>query len=177
MGHNDYDPFLSFNSKDVYFMRLHGQKIIGPNVEIIVIPRGNGEDIVFKARAVLNIDDFDVIYPPPKPPAVMKRGGEKSQDFNDKDYLKAMDQYGLTRWSWIVIQSLKATETLEWDLVDEKDPNTWHKWKQDLIESGFNFMELGRIEAGVMTANCLNETKLEEARQRFIHSQAQQPNQ
>lgn len=174
MGHNDYDPFLSFIPKDVYFMKLNGQKIIGPNEEIIIIPRGNGEDLIFKARAVIDVDLFEKIYPTPVPPKVMKRGGEQVQDFNDKDYLKSLDQYGAVRWAWIIVQSLKATESLEWETLNENDASSCLNWKRELMDSGFSFMEINRIEAGVLAANCLSEKRLEEARQRFTLSQVLQ---
>ena len=152
-------------------MKLNGQIISGPNVEIIPIPRGNGEDLIFKAQAVTNLEDFEKRYPEPKPPKIHKPGGKTELDYNDPDYKRTLNEYGDIRWSWIVMQSLKATETLEWETVKEDDPNTWRKWKREMLDSGFSFMEVSRIERGVMAANCLSEDKIEEARQRFILSQ------
>jgi len=49
-------------------MKLLGKKITGPNETIIVIPRFNSDNIIFKARAVLEMDEFDEMCPTPEPP-------------------------------------------------------------------------------------------------------------
>ena len=65
-------------------MKLHGQKIEGPNVEIIVIPRGGDkEDIVLQAQAVLDTTPFDKLCPVPTAPEKILKGGKRERILND----------------------------------------------------------------------------------------------
>lgn len=149
-------------------IRIRGKEIAGPMVETIVIPRQDGEDIVFKAQAVLDMGEFDKICPAPKPPIMIKRGVGKVEDTEDKGYKKALEQHGKLRIAYMVIQSLKATEELEWDKVKENDPGSWLLYEEDLKDSGFSQIERQRIVNGVFTANALSEEKIQEARKRFF---------
>jgi hypothetical protein len=149
-------------------MKLNGKKIEGPNIEIVVIPRGDGDDIVFKAKAVLEMAEYNKLYPIPEPPTVMRPGGKMSKDFEDKTYIQAITQYSSNQTHWMILQSLKATEGLEWETVDMADPNTWANYQTELKESGFNVQEINKIIDGVLAANCLDEKKIEAARNRFF---------
>jgi len=152
-------------------MKIYGRQISGPNVEILVIPRPEG-DIVFKAQAVLDYTIFDRMVPKPTPPLIRRRGSRTQQpDRDDKNYLLSIEQYGSSRVSFMVIESLKATPGLEWDLVKYENPDTWGLYEKELQESGFTRSEINMIVGAVMTANSLNEDKLEEARQRFLASE------
>lgn len=155
-------------------MLLNGRKVSGANIETVIIPRGDYNDLVFKCQAVLDIDNFEKLYPEPKAPMIIRPGGKQDYDYKDEGYLRSEAEYGNIRWSWIVLQSLKATETLQWETVDDKNPNTWKNWRNELRDAGLSFMEISRIERGVMAANCLDEAKIEEARQRFTVSQSLQ---
>jgi|SRR5215831_747031 len=155
-------------------MKIHGKTIKGPNIEIIVIPRSTG-DIIFKAQAVLSFDDFTRLCPVPKPPMMYKRGEGKVPDTNDKIYKAAIDGYADKRIDWLVITSLAATEGLEWDQVKLDDPSTWHLFKKELQDSGFGQYEINRIINGCMIANCLDESKVQQARERFLAGQGEEP--
>lgn len=148
-------------------MKLNGKKISGPNVEIIVIPRKD-EDIVFKAQAVLSFDDFKKLCPQPMPPQMIKRGEGLVYDTENPQYKDALSLWQQMRMDWIIITSLRATPELEWEKVDFSNCDTWKLYSEELKDSGFGEYEVNRIVAGVMTANCLNETKIEEARKRFL---------
>jgi hypothetical protein len=50
------------------------------------------------------------------------------------------------------------------------DPNTWINFDKELKDSGLSEIERIRIVNAVMTANCLNESKLDEARESFLAS-------
>jgi len=151
-------------------MRIKGKKIEGPNVEIIVIPRKD-EDIVFKAQAVLDLEDFEKLCPVPKPPQMLKRGVGMVDDVEDVNYKIAMRVHAERRIDWIVLQSLKATPDLEWETVDYGQPDTWRLYKKELRDSGFGEYEINRIINGVMIANSLDDRKMEEARERFLLGQ------
>jgi len=155
-------------------MKINGRKISGPNVEVIVIPRLEG-DIIFKAQAILSFKEFETLCPEPIAPKVMRRGvNQFVSNIKDPKYIKDMDDYSKRRTSWMILKSLSATEGLEWDTVKMDDPTTWNNLEDELKSSGFSEMEVGRIVTGVLTANCLNEDHLEQARQRFLASQRDQ---
>lgn len=157
-------------------MLINGRKISGPNIELIVIPRGDTE-IVFKAEAVLDFEPFRKLCPAPKPPEIMKRGEGIVLNVEDPFYKKEVEQYNNKRVDWMVITSLRATDGLQWESVKYEDPSTWASYKDELRESGFGEYETNRIINGVMRANSLDESKIEEARKRFLLGQQQhQPN-
>lgn len=151
-------------------MKMFGQKVEGPNVEYIVIPRGNGNDIVFKAQAVLDPAPFEAACKPPQPGKKMLPGGVIKEDHDDPIYKDAVKVYGDLRYSWIVIQSLKATEGLEWETVNYDDPSTWNNWEVELKAAGFTRTEIQYVMLGVANANALNQDKIDEARARFLLS-------
>jgi hypothetical protein len=154
-------------------MKLHGVRIEGPNVEEIVIPRGETQ-IVLRARAVLDDQEFDDLCPRPKPKVMIKKGGQKIEQTDEPSYKAAIDKWGQQRVAWLVLKSLEATEGLEWEQVECDDPKTWTLYQDELKASGFSDAEVARIIAGVMAANGLSESKVEEARQRFLRSREEQ---
>ncbi len=151
-------------------MRIQGQEIKGPNEELIVIPRGDGQ-IVFKAKAVLDYSDFERLCPEPKVPWIMKPGGVKEQNYKDAKYIAAVRQRVTKQTYYMFIKSLEATPGLEWDTIDIKDPGTWLNFEDELTKAGFSAIERNLISRGVFIANSLDEQKIEEARKRFILSQ------
>lgn len=152
-------------------MKIQGRELNGPLVETIVIPRGDDAPIIFKAKAVLDFDEFDKMVPEPKAPWVRTPSG-KRQDFSSKTYLDAMRQRIKQQTNYMFIKSLEATEGLVWETIDLTKPETWLNFENELKEAGFSNSERNRIVDGCMAANCLSEKRVEEARQRFIQSQA-----
>ncbi len=152
-------------------MKLNGKVVTGVNYEYIVIPRPDG-DLVFKAEAVLDMKPFHDMCPVPKPAKIMLPGGEQKEDMNDATYKAAVSQYSEKRYAFIVISSLKATPTLEWETVQYTDPSTWLNWSEEMKAAKFTTNEINLIQLGVATANSLNQEKLDEARARFLVSLA-----
>lgn len=158
-------------------MKMHGKKIEGPNTEIIVIPRGGDvSDIVFHAQAVLDMGPFEKLCPSPQPPQRILKGGKVDKNFEDPGYKTQLEHYGEKRIAYMVIQSLKATEGLEWETIKEGDHNTWLNLEKELKASGFSHVEIQRIMNGVFAANCLSEARVEEARKSFLLGMAEAPN-
>lgn len=155
-------------------MKINGRIISGPNEATLVIPRNNDSDIVIKARAILDMSVFENICPEPQAPTLRHRSGEVTKDFKDKKYLEAVDKHAQLRMDYMVIESLKATEGLEWDKVDSNNPETWGLWRDEFKNAGLSFHEVQRIVALVFEANSLDDNKFKEARDRFTLSQAQQ---
>lgn len=157
-------------------MRIKGKEITGPNIEIIPIIRQDGP-IYFKAKAVVDYEPFYKLCPAPKPPMMIKRGAGKVPDLENKNYKLQMEQYNALHTHWIIVTSLRETEGLEWDTVDYNKSETWENYKVEFKNAGFTELEIGRIIQGVMSANGLDESKLEEARQRFLAGQVEQQEQ
>lgn len=156
-------------------MRIKGQKIEGPMVEVIIIPRGEGqEDIILHAQAILDMDEFYKLLPEPKAPKAMRKGGIEFFNTEDPRYKAAIIEYNKMRVAWMILKSLQATPDLVWERAKIEDPNTWLLYDKELREAGFSDIEVGRVINGVMAANCLNDTKMEEARKRFLAGQAAQ---
>lgn len=153
-------------------MKVGGKVIDKPNELILAIPREN-EDIIFKVRAVLDMDEFDKLCPEPVPPTIVNaRTQEKRLDYKDKKYMEKAEKHSRQRFDYLVLKSLEATDGLEWDTVKMDDPETWQNWEQDMKNAFFSIAELQRIRLAVFDANSLNEEKLKEARDRFTRSQA-----
>src|SRR5262245_10101682 len=156
-------------------MKIKGKKLQGPNVCELYLPRGE-EILIIRAQAVLEYTEFNVKVPEPKPPIKIVRGGGKQPDFDNPMFLREMEDYGKRKMNWMILQSLKAWEGLEWETVDLADPNTWHLYEEELKDAGFSEIEKQRIVALVFDANCLNEKRLEEARERFLFAQTVERN-
>ena len=151
-------------------MKIKGKKIEGVNVEVIPIPRGDCDDIIFQARAIQDMGPFDKMCPSPVPPQ-RKIDGVDVPQLKDPNYLKALQRRGEQRMAWMTITSLEATEGLEWETVKANDPSTWLQLEPELKKSGFSAVEIQRIIAGVVDVNALSEAKIEAARERFLLSQ------
>lgn len=157
-------------------MKINGKPIDRPKPEPVILPR-NGNDIVFLMGPVLNGDEFEQYCKEPQPPMCLKRGeGEVPfPDLKDADYLKAVQLHSKRRLNWMVLQSFKATENLEWETVKDNDPDTWMKWEEELKRDGLSQLEINMIWEAFMSANAMSESKMKEARERFYHSQVDQP--
>ena len=151
-------------------MKINGKIIEGPTPEVIVIPKGT-EEFVFKALPVLNYDEFDKICPVPNPPEIMKPGGKKTLDYEDKAYDKLLTDWAMRKNDWTALQSLSVTEGLEWETVAEGDPDTWVNFRQEL-RIIFTEAEIMLITDLVNIANGLDQKKIDEATKRFLAGQA-----
>lgn len=149
-------------------MRIKGKVIHGPMYEVVVIPRPNNEDLVFKCQAVLNMDTFDKLCPEPTPPVITPLGKPSRPDFEDKDYIKAMEENNRKRFHFLRLESLKATEGLEFETIKDNDPETWSNLQKELFDAGLSPAEVAMIYTGINAANGMNEERLREARERFF---------
>jgi len=154
-------------------MKFQGIKIEKPKPLALVVPH-DGHEIVFQAELVDNYDEFDELVERPKPPKIMKAGGKEEVDFQDKDYLAAVNEWSDKRSNWMFIKSLSATKELEWEVVDPKDPNTWNKLDEELKSSGFSGPVIERIKMLVFKACGLDQGMIDEATERFLAGRAQE---
>ena len=154
-------------------MKMNGKIIAGPTPEVIVIPKGETE-YIFQAMPVLNYDEFDKICPVPTPPQIVKRGGEKVNDYEDKDYNTNLTTWAQNKNSWLILTSLQATEGLEWDTVNMAEPDTWKNYEAEL-KVNFTEIEISLIMDKVHDACGLNQTKIDEATKRFLAGREEVP--
>lgn len=152
-------------------MKIGGQPISRPKDEIIVIPR-DGQDIVFKAQAVIDYSEFEKLCPEPTAPVKTYPDGRQESAFNDTKFLKKREEWAAKRSSWLIIESLRVTDGLEWETVNLTDPTTWDNYRSEL-EQTFTTGEINAIIGGVMRANSLDDSKFEEAKNQFLAKQQQ----
>lgn len=150
-------------------MKIHGRKF-QPHEVKMYLPRGDNDIIEVTARSILDDSAFFKLCPEPKPPQIIKKGGKRDVDLNDKGYLREVKDYGERKFAWMFLTSVTITGA-EWETVNLNDPNTWLNWKDELLDCGFNSFEINRMIALMHEANCLDDTKLEEARARFLVKQ------
>ena len=155
-------------------MKIHGKKLDGPSIEVVVIPRQSG-DLVFKAKAVLDYEECEKLNPMPQAPKRLMPGGAVQENTEDPRYKKAMTDWANRKFYWMLLIALQATEGLEFETVEMDDPSTWENYKQEMRDAGISPGELARIEICVSDACGLNQAKIDEATKRFLAGQAQVP--
>lgn len=153
-------------------MKIAG-KTFGPNMCTVVIPRDGG-NAVFKAKAVLDFEDFESLCPQPTPPEVLVPGKPKSLDVEDPKYKELIQAWSGKRLHWLVMKSLEATEGLTWETVNPSDPETWGNISDEFKDAGFSPMEVSRIMDCVFDACGLNSAKIEKATADFLAGQGKE---
>jgi len=153
-------------------MKIGGVEVEGPAEEVLVLPRLEGENIVIRARAVLDMDEFEALCPTPVPPGIRTKEGFKPNE-KDETYRQRVAQHGELRFAYMVLKSLEPSE-IEWEKVNIDTPATWVDWQDELKEAGVSSTEVNRIIVCVMQANALDEAKLKEAREVFLHGPVQE---
>lgn len=149
-------------------MKLKGQTLTDPPTLTLVLPRESGPDLVFKACAVMSYDEFDALCPTPQAPEKLVPGGETVKLIKDPDYLKALDVWSERRTAWTFLKSLEATDGLEWETIKMDDPDSWMNYQEEITTSGIAPSEQNRILQIVLSANALDQEKIDEATKRFL---------
>lgn len=151
-------------------MKVGGVTITPPNEELLVLPR-NPEPLVFRAKAVNDMSDFDALCPTPKPPGILTKDGWVPQT-DDPDFKQVQRHYDDQQLAYLVIRTLEPS-AIEWEHVNVSNPKTWGQWRKELFDAGLTKMEVNRVLQLVMDANSLNEAKLAKAREVFLLGQQQ----
>lgn len=150
-------------------------KIAGKQVEktlfedFIVLPQVD-EDIIIKARAVPSYEEFEALCPLPKPPVKHTRNGTV-QNTDDETFKLRVEQFALQKLGWLAMKSLYE---IEFETLEPENPKTWPRWEKELQDSGFTTNETSHILGLVLDVNNLNEAKMKEARDSFLHGQEQE---
>jgi len=142
------------------------------NEVILVLPRGESE-IVFRAKGLPDMAEFEALCPNPKPPGKFTKDGW-IPNLTDPTYQQILGDWAKKRLGYTVIRSLAPSE-IEWDTVKENDPRTWARWEEALKSAGLTQVECNRVLALVLEANALDDAKLQRAREVFLRGQEPMP--
>ncbi len=148
-------------------LRIGNVVVDKPSEEVLVLPRSNGPSITIIARAVLSMEEFDLLCPTPKPKAAFVKGKGNIQLTDDPAYIESLQKYGEKRFAWIALKSLEPSD-IDWQTVKMDRPETWLNWTEELREAGLCDAEVQRIIVCVMQANALDDNKLSQAREAFL---------
>lgn len=152
-------------------MKLNGVKP-SANVVYCILPRGTNPSLDFKFEALLDLTEFDLLCPAPKPPMIVRANGQREARIDDPTYRTQVNQYGTKKFAWMFLKSIANTAGLEWETIDMQDHRTWLKYHEELKASGLSQPEIDHLIAAFSEANCLNEAKLQDARDAFLRGLA-----
>lgn len=148
-------------------MKIKGKQVTNDNLEIVVIPRKDGP-LIFKFRPVIDFAEFDNYVKEPVPPTITKAGGDSFLDYEDATYKIRRMEYFVLKQNWMFYQSMLATDDLEFDTIKANDPSTYNNIDSELESAQFAVVEKNLLYQAFQSANSLNETKLNEARESFL---------
>jgi hypothetical protein len=143
-----------------------------PNEEVLVLPRGD-QQIVFRARGLSDMEEFNKLCPEPIPPIKRTKAGLEP-DITNVNYVGTMAEWGKRRLAYIVVKSLEPSE-IEWETVEIASPGSWANWEKDLKNNNITQIECNRVVSLVLEANSLNEEKIEKARANFLRGLQAEP--
>lgn len=152
-------------------MLYKGRKIAGPRTIVVPVLRDESEggNIYLKVQAVVDLEPFVKVCPPPEPPAIQLPGGKKRIDFDNVKYRSDIEAWAKKRSAWIALKALEATDGLEWETVKMSHPDTYVNWSSEMMSAGFSDFDVQRVLAAISDVNGLNESLIEEARQSFLN--------
>ena len=152
-------------------MKMHGKTVQVPIEEVIVIPRDSG-NLVFKARPVIDWDPHASLDPQPEPPVIQRPNQPAQKNVEAPKYKKEFAAWASRRWNWMILDSLSITEGLEFETVQMDKPETWENWRKEMLDAGLVPNEIERIEAKVLEACRLDQTKIDAATAAFLAEKA-----
>jgi len=150
-------------------MKINGKKIEEPNVQLVVLPRMEG-DIGFYFKAVESLDEFKKLCPEPTPPITTRADGTTFANVTSEGYKDAVSEREVLMLHWMFLKSISATPNLTWERVNMQNPETWKEWESELRESKIFQVEQSLLMDGFNKANSLDEAMLDEVRKSFLAS-------
>lgn len=149
-------------------MKINGQTLAQPKDGVVVIPRGE-ENIIFKVSIVTDFSEYERLCPRPSVPVATKPDGSKIEQYDDKDYIAAMDFHIGARTDFMIMSSLKE---VEWEMVNKQDPKTWGNVQKELEMNKFLPIEIDLIFQEIIKVNGLSDEMYKEARESFLAGEA-----
>ena len=169
-------------------MKINGIQFKAVNEEVIPVIRStDSANLYFVARAVEDLGEFDNLCPAPKAP-MMEKPGQAPQPVESTAFRKQVASNAASYFDFIVVKSLTSVGTVQeqtdpetksikkvrvyqpivWETVDLGDILTYKNYQQELKDLGLNTAEINRIVEGVMVANSLSVSGIEEAKRDFL---------
>jgi len=155
-------------------MKINGLSVATPEPQFFVIPHG-GQDLAFRIQGVYSFDEFEKLVPEPKPPRIVRPGGQESVDYSDADYLKAQQARSKNRMVWIYLKGLEPSN-LEFEKVKINDPATYQFFDDEFKNVGIALSYLQQLEQAIINLCGFNPEMVQEATQRFLAGMAQPQN-
>lgn len=153
-------------------MEIGGKKLSVRATKRIVIPRPDGQHLVFSLAAVLDMEERNKVLQEPEPPMINIKGKLPKPDLKDKVYLEKLDRYhALNSW-WLLLKSLEATPGLKFNTVKMDDPETWPNVEREMIEAGLSTGDRAIIIDAAMQVNNLDTDEIERAAKDFFAAEA-----
>lgn len=153
-------------------MKIRGNVVHVPFSKDIIIPRVP-EDVVFTARAVNFIEEFEEkVEEPKRTKKFGKDGTFVGYKENDTKYEEASQNYHRKRLDFMVIKSLE--EDITFDSVDLDDPETWKNWRKEFQAAGFSEAECGKILNDVANVHSPSQEMVDEMKKDFLATQSQE---
>lgn len=154
-------------------MKVNGQAV-SPRVVTFHVPTNTGA-VEFRFRALTSDDKFEDVVKRPKPPVRTMPGNKQMTDNTDINYLAALADWSGKMLEWQILQSMSATQGLEFDTVKMNDPESWKNWRKEMGDNLGSRIVDHCLNAYV-DANLLSEETLEEARKSFLAGQEEKLN-
>jgi len=150
-------------------MKIKGKSFDKPKPVTVILPFGD-EDILILCGCIPDYGPFEEMCPPPVAPKVLRPGKIESVNVQDKTFLKQVGEHAQLRTYWLIKESVKETEGLEWEKVVDNDPSTWHNLEREMTVA-FGELGVSKIIKAVLRANGLSQEIVGEARDSFLASQ------
>jgi hypothetical protein len=139
--------------------------------DTVVFERGVNPAIVLELRAIQSYDEFDKLFPPPKPPRAVRRGEtEPFDDVTDAVYLAKLEERSKALSNYTFIKTIVGPAGIEWEKVKMNDPATWHLFSDELLELGLNAFEINALMKKIVAVSLIDEDSMQAARDAFLAS-------
>jgi|TARA_R110000824_G_scaffold46141_4_gene132947 hypothetical protein len=150
-------------------MKIAGNKLEYKAITDVVVFQKGGEEIVFTVKAVIDEDIVDKLVPEPVPPSIRRKGDKEAKpDLDDQGYLEQLRKVSEYRICYRILESLSATEGLEWETVNREDPTTWMNWEKEMMEAGFSQLELDYLVTAIIKICGMSVVSMDAARADFL---------
>lgn len=158
-------------------MKYKGNKIQGPQPEIVAFPRTKiidgkqvVDDLVFLIHAVLDFSPFTSKFPEPLPNVLKSPNGESKFDVGNKEYQEKYAKWQQYKMNWMFLQSIKGPSEgdLEWEQVESNEPDTWANFREELKEAKLTPSQIQHLLNSALNFNSIDDEKMLEARNRFL---------
>ena len=153
-------------------MKICSHDLSKPFELIVAFPRGDEDVLAFRVRAVRDFTEFNTRCPRPEPKTLVKPGGTRMPDLENPEFRAEVEAWASKRSSWLFLKSLEATDDLHWETVEMTKPETWGNYGAELENAHFSVGEINKLMDAVLTVNGFNSDAYEEARKRFLATQA-----